>query len=63
MKKPRIYNSELLLENFLKKNNTKDVIKYIRSMNQYIDYLERHIEKEDIEVTLEGEENASNYEY
>ena len=64
MRKPKIYNSELLLENFIEKNDTKSLIRYIRSMNQYIDYIERHIEKEDIEVTLEGgEEDASNSEY
>ena len=56
MRRPKLYNSELLLQKLIKCSE-REMIRYIRSLNGYIDYLERHIEKEDIEVTLEKGED------
>lgn len=49
MKKPRIYNSELLLQNLLNKSDTNQIIRYIRSLNSWIDYLEKHVDLEDLD--------------
>ena len=55
MRRPKLYNSELLLQNLIRKSSDQDLIRYIRSINIYVDYLERHIDKEDIDVTLDDE--------
>jgi len=52
MRRPNLINSELLLQNLIKRGE-REVIRHIRSLNTYIDYLERHVEMKDIGVTLE----------
>jgi len=51
MEKPKIYNSELLLENLLERSNNSQIIRYIRSLNKYIDYLEKHVDLEELDIT------------
>jgi len=53
MRRPKIYNSELLLKTFIKKTHIYNLIEYIKSLNKYIDYLEAHIDEKDIIVTLD----------
>ena len=48
MKKPKLYNSEVLLQTFIKRSSINDLMRYINSMNQWIHWLEKHIEDEEV---------------
>lgn len=55
MKKPRIYKSDLLLENLINKSNKGQIKQYIKSLYKYIDLLESYV---DIDELL-NEENEN----
>ena len=50
MNKPRIYDSSGVLLNFFKKTPESDLVRYIRSLYDYIDNLERKVEIEDMKL-------------
>ena len=64
MIKPKLYNSELLLLTFIKKSNANDMAQYIRSLNHYIESLEKKLdlytdiddETKPVEFEVEDEE-------
>ena len=48
MKRPKIYNSELLLQNLVQKSSVAQLVSYLKSLNKYIDRLESEVDLEDI---------------
>jgi hypothetical protein len=53
MNRPRIINSEGVLLDLIKRSSPQVMAKFIRSLNNYITWLE---EKYDIEITNESED-------
>jgi hypothetical protein len=51
MKRPKLINSELLLENLVKRTNSIQVIQHIRSLNKYIEFLEKLVDPDDLDTT------------
>ena len=60
MKKPKKYNTEGILSNFIKKSSERELIRYINSLNIYIDWLEGQVdidEDDDEEIPFEPEDH------
>ena len=48
MNKPRIYDSAGVLLTFIKKTTEAEMVRYVRSLYEYIDNLERKVEIDDM---------------
>lgn len=61
--KPKIYESEGVLLNFIRKNTDEDLMRYIRSMYSYIDQLERKVDLEDMNNRNDEKEELTQEEF